>query len=173
MESGYFYTASIMISSHMYTTEPFSCNLMCGLTKYVSGTKWTYCIVHSNSQSKQIILVYYCSNMVWSKWNDHFILMWSWFVINFELLVGSWLLLVHLSYHWLTEEFCGCNKQVLFVFCDGSCLSTSAHCVGFISPEICELVSTHPFIQATHKKIPGMWISLHILNVNFYYQWYF
>ena len=66
MESEYFYTASIMIFSHMYTTDPFSCNLMCSLTKYVSDTKCTYCTVLSNNQNKQIILVYYCSNTVWS-----------------------------------------------------------------------------------------------------------
>jgi hypothetical protein len=53
MESEYFYTMSIFISSHMYTTDPFSCELMCSLTKYVSDTKCAYCTVLSNKQGKQ------------------------------------------------------------------------------------------------------------------------
>ena len=150
MESEYFYTVSILIFGHMYTTDPFSCNLMCSLTKYVSDTKWTYCTVLSNSQIKQIILVYYCSNTVWSNWNRNFFLMWILFVINFELLDGSWLFLLHLSYHWLTEEFCGSNKQLLFVFCDGYCLSTSAHCVGFLRTEICELARSYTYFSKSH-----------------------
>jgi len=64
MGSEYFYTMSILVFSHMYTTYPFSCNLMCSINNYVSGTKWTYCTVLSNKQSKQIIFIYYCSNIV-------------------------------------------------------------------------------------------------------------
>ena len=52
-------------------------------------------------------------------------------------------------------------------------MSTSTVYVGFISPEICDLAPTHTFVQAKHKKIPVMWISLHTPNINFYYQWYF
>jgi hypothetical protein len=159
-----------MIFSHMYTTDPFSCNLMCSLTKYVLDTKCTYCTVLSNNQSKQIILVYYCSNMVWSNWNHYFFLMWIGFVINFEFLAGSWLFLLHLSYHWVTEEFFSCNKQLLFVFCEGNSLSRSARCVGFIIPEICELISTHTFLQATHKKnsrhvnITSHWMKISVIS---------
>ena len=147
MESEYFYTVSIMIFSHMYTTDQSYV-----FSKYVSDTKWTYCTLLSNSQIKQIILVYYCSNTVWSNWNHNFFLMWIWFVINFEFLAGSWLFLLHLSYHWVTEEFYSCNKQLLFVFCEGNSLNRSTCCVGFIISEIRELISTHNFIQATHKK---------------------
>ena len=92
---------------------------MCSLTKYVSDTKWTHCTVLSNNLSEQMICVYCCSNMVSSNRNHNFFLMWIWFVINFEFLDGSWLFSLHLSIHCLPEEFCGCNKQVLVVFCDG------------------------------------------------------
>jgi hypothetical protein len=66
MKSEYLYTVSFFILSHMYTTDPFSCKLMCSLTKYVSDTKCTHFTVLSNKLSEQIILVCYCSNMVWS-----------------------------------------------------------------------------------------------------------
>jgi hypothetical protein len=77
-------------------------------------------------------------------------------VIKFEFVDGSSSFPVHFSYHWLTEEFCGCNKQVLLVLYDGYCLSTSALYVGFISPEVCELALACTFLQAAHKKIPGV-----------------
>jgi len=80
MECEYFYTVSILIFSHMYATVPFSCKRMCSTNKYVSDTKWTYCTALSNNLSEQIILVYYCSNMVWSNRNHHFFFMWIWFV---------------------------------------------------------------------------------------------
>jgi len=65
MESEYLYSVSILIFSHMYKTYPLSCKLMFSISKYMSNTKWTYCTVLSNSQSKQIKLVYYCSKMVY------------------------------------------------------------------------------------------------------------
>jgi hypothetical protein len=77
-------------------------------------------------------------------------------VVNIEYFDGSWLFAVRLSYYWLTEEFCGCNKEVLFVFYDGYCWSINALCFGFISPEICELTLTYTFLQAADKKIPVM-----------------
>jgi len=64
MESEYYYSVSILIFSHMYKTYLFSFNFMRSTIKYVSETKWTYCTVLSNNQNKQIILVYYCSNLV-------------------------------------------------------------------------------------------------------------
>jgi hypothetical protein len=173
MESEYFYTVSVLIFSHMYTTYPFSCKIMWSINNHVSGTKWTHCTVLSKNHSKQIILVYYSSYMFWLHRKCNFYLMWIWFVINFEFLGMYWLFPVHYSYHWFTEVICGCNKQVLFVFCDGYWMSKSTVWVGYIKPDICEHKLTYNFQQATHKKIPGMWISCHTMNANFYYQWYF
>jgi len=62
-----------LIFSHMYKTYPFSCKHICSISKYVSDSKWTYCTVLSNSQNKQIILVYYCNKMVWWNWNHNFV----------------------------------------------------------------------------------------------------
>jgi hypothetical protein len=90
--------------------------------------------------------------MGWSNRNYNFFCMRIWLVINFEFLDLSWLFPVHRCYHRFSEEFCGCNKQVLFVFCDGYCLSTSTVCVGYINPEICELILTRTFTEAIHKK---------------------
>jgi len=39
MEGEYFYIVSILIFGHMYTTDRFSCNLMCSINMYVTGTK--------------------------------------------------------------------------------------------------------------------------------------
>jgi hypothetical protein len=171
MESEYFYTVSILIFSHMYKTDPFSCHLVCSPTTFVSDTKWTYCTVLSNNQSKQIILVYYCSNMVWSNLNHNFFHMWILFVINFEFLDGCWLFPLQLSYHWLKNFVAVINRYYL---CSVMVIvSIRAHCFDFISPEICELALTYTFLQATNKKIPGVWTSQHNPNVNFYCQWYF
>jgi len=173
MERDYFHTVPILIFSHMYTTDPFSCNLMCSINEYVSDTKWTNCTLLSNNQSKKMILVYYCSIMVLSNRNHNCFLMWIWFVINIEYLDASWFFLIDLSYHWLTEEFCGSYKQVLLLLCDCNCWSTSALCVCFLSPEIYNLALTYIFLQAAHEKIPSVWMSRHTPNVNLYYQWHF
>ena len=108
-----------MIFSHMYTTNLFSCNLMCSINNYVSGTKCTQCTVLSNNQNKQIILVYYCSNMVWSNRNHNFFLMWMCFVIN----LNSWMdlgcfLFIFLITSWLkniaavTKRYYLCSVMV-------------------------------------------------------------
>ena len=96
-------------------------------------------------------------------------------LVYYKFWILEWNLVVylHLYYHLLTEEFWGCNKQVLFVFCDGYFLSTSTLYVGFVSSEICTLAPTHTFLQVTHKNIPVIQISHHIPKVNFYYQLYF
>jgi hypothetical protein len=94
---------NISIQSHVHNISILLL-IMCSINKNVSETQWILCSVLSNNQNKQIILVYYCSNMVWSNRNYNFFLMWIWFVINFEFLDESSLFPVHCSYHWFTEE---------------------------------------------------------------------